>query len=58
MNVQLSLVFVFRNISKIWPKTVLDVGTGKNSSLHMMCNCGLIVTAIDNIKRILGIRCR
>ncbi len=42
--------FVFRNISKIWPKTVLDVGTGKTALPHMMRNCGLIVTAIDNIK--------
>ena len=42
--------FVFNNITNIWPKTVLDVGTGKTALPHMMRNCGLIVTAIDNIK--------
>jgi SAM-dependent methyltransferase len=42
--------FVFRQITKIWPKTVLDVGTGKTALPYMMRNCGLLVTAIDNIK--------
>jgi len=42
--------FVFRQITNIWPKTVLDVGTGKTALPHMMRNCGLVVTAVDNIK--------
>ena len=42
--------FVFRKITNIWPKTVLDVGTGKTALPYMMRNCGLVVTAIDNIK--------
>ncbi len=42
--------FVFKQITKIWPKTVLDVGTGKTALPYMMRNCGLLVTAVDNIK--------
>lgn len=42
--------FVFRQITKIWPKTVLDVGTGKTALPYMMRNCGSLVTAVDNIK--------
>ena len=42
--------FIFKHIVEIWPKTVLDVGTGKTALPFMMRNCGLVVTAIDNIK--------
>lgn len=41
--------FVFNNIAKLNPKTVLDVGTGKSSLPHLMSICGVEVTAIDNI---------
>ena len=42
--------FVFRHISKLYPSEVLDVGTGTTALPHLMYNCGLRVTAIDNIK--------
>ena len=42
--------FIFKQLTNIWPKTVLDVGTGKTALPVMMRNCGLLVTAIDNIK--------
>lgn len=42
--------FVFRQISRLYPAKVLDVGTGTTALPHMMRNCGLKVTAIDNIK--------
>ena len=42
--------FVFKCITEIQPKTILDVGTGTTALPHLMRNCGPIVTAIDNIK--------
>ena len=42
--------FVFKQLTNLWPKIVLDVGTGKTALPVMMKNCGLLVTAIDNIK--------
>lgn len=42
--------FLFRKLTDIWPKKVLDVGTGKTALPHLIRNCGFIVTAIDNIK--------
>lgn len=42
--------FVFEQISKQYPKKILDVGTGLTSLPHLMANCGCNVTAIDNIK--------
>jgi SAM-dependent methyltransferase len=42
--------FVFEQLSKIWPTSVLDVGTGMTALPHLMRNCGFVVTAIDNIK--------
>lgn len=42
--------FVFEQISKQYPKKILDVGTGLTSLPHLMANCGSAVTAIDNIK--------
>jgi 2-polyprenyl-3-methyl-5-hydroxy-6-metoxy-1,4-benzoquinol methylase len=41
--------FVFRHLSKICPKTVLDVGTGLTALPHLMRTCGFVVTSIDNI---------
>lgn len=41
--------FVFNQLLKTSPRTVLDVGTGKTALPHLMRNCGLVVTAIDNI---------
>lgn len=42
--------FVFRQIARLYPEKVLDVGTGTTALPHLMRNCGLLVTAIDNIK--------
>lgn len=42
--------FVFRKISELYPKHILDVGTGTTALPHLMRNCGSIVTAIDNVK--------
>ena len=41
--------FVFEAITKIYPKKILDVGTGITSLPHLMSICGISVTAIDNI---------
>jgi 2-polyprenyl-3-methyl-5-hydroxy-6-metoxy-1,4-benzoquinol methylase len=41
--------FVFNKISKIYPRAVLDVGTGITALPHLMRLCGCLVTAIDNI---------
>ena len=42
--------FVFRWLKKLYPKNVLEVGTGTTALPHLMRNCGCLVTAIDNIK--------
>src|SRR5688572_13255673 len=42
--------FVFRKIGEIYPKTILDVGTGTTALPHLMRNCGCVVTAVDNVK--------
>lgn len=41
--------FLFKNLSKICPKTILDVGTGTTALPHLMRNCGFLVSAIDNV---------
>jgi SAM-dependent methyltransferase len=41
--------YVFKQLAKLYPKTVLDVGTGITALPHLMSNCGFRVTAIDNI---------
>ena len=42
--------FVFKQIAQIYPKSILDVGTGTTGLPHLINNCGCIVTAIDNVK--------
>src|SRR3989338_1010976 len=42
--------FIFEQIKELYPKTILDVGTGITALPHLMANCGCKVTAIDNIK--------
>jgi len=39
--------FVFKNLMKIYPKSILDVGTGITALPHLMRTCGFIVTATD-----------
>lgn len=41
--------FVFKVLSRVCPKEVLDIGTGLSSLPHMMMSCGYITTAIDNV---------
>lgn len=42
--------FVFDMVSRYYPKTLLDVGTGTTSLPHLLRTCGVKVKAIDNIK--------
>jgi SAM-dependent methyltransferase len=42
--------FVFGQLTQLWPRTVLDVGTGTTALPHLMRNCGFLVTAVDNIR--------
>lgn len=42
--------FVFRKLAEIYPKTILDVGTGTTALPHLMANCGFLVTATDNVR--------
>ena len=41
--------FVFGAITQTWPRSVLDVGTGKTAVPALIRACGPVVTAIDNI---------
>ena len=41
--------FVFKCITKLYPNTILDVGTGTTALPHLIRNCGPLVTAIDNV---------
>lgn len=42
--------FVFRKLGEIYPRKVLDVGTGTTALPNMIRNCGFLVTAIDNVR--------
>jgi 2-polyprenyl-3-methyl-5-hydroxy-6-metoxy-1,4-benzoquinol methylase len=42
--------FVFRIIGNIFPRIILDVGTGTTALPHLMRNCGCLVTATDNVR--------
>lgn len=42
--------FVFRKIAEIYPRDILDVGTGTTALPHLMRNCGCLVTATDNVR--------
>ncbi len=46
----IEFAFLFRQIVDVWPKTILDVGSGKTSLPHQLRTCGFLVTATDNIK--------
>jgi 2-polyprenyl-3-methyl-5-hydroxy-6-metoxy-1,4-benzoquinol methylase len=45
----LEFEFVFRKISERWPSNLCDVGTGLTALPHLIRNCGILVTSIDNI---------
>lgn len=42
--------FVFRKLGGVYPRTILDVGTGTTALPHLMRNCGFLVTATDNVR--------
>ena len=42
--------FVFRKLGEIYPRTILDVGTGTTALPHLMRNTGCLVTATDNVR--------
>lgn len=42
--------FVFQQLSRIYPRSILDVGTGQTALPHLLRSCGFLVTAIDNIR--------
>lgn len=42
--------FVFEQLTRWHPESVLNVGTGTTALPHLMRNCGFLVTAIDNIR--------
>jgi SAM-dependent methyltransferase len=46
----IEFAYLFKKITELWPKSILDVGTGMTALPHLMRNCGIQVTAIDNIK--------
>lgn len=46
----LEFSFVFKSIGMLYPKKILDVGTGKTALPHLMRNCGPLVWAIDNVR--------
>lgn len=41
---------VFRKLGEVYPRTVLDVGSGTTALPHLMRNCGCLVTATDNVR--------
>jgi len=40
--------YVFRQLIRLCPKTILDAGTGKSALPSLLKTCGFAVTAIDN----------
>lgn len=45
----IELGFVFRKLGEIYPRNILDVGTGTTALPHLVRNCGFLVTATDNV---------
>lgn len=46
----IELNFALNWISKVCPKTILDVGSGNTAWPHVLSNCGIRVEAIDKIE--------
>ncbi|HZT01872.1 MAG TPA: class I SAM-dependent methyltransferase [Steroidobacteraceae bacterium] len=42
--------FVFRAVGKTAPRTLLDIGTGTTALPAAIANCGVVVTAVDNVR--------
>lgn len=46
----MEFAFVMRAVGRCAPKTLLDVGTGTTALPAIIANCGVVVTAIDNVR--------
>jgi 2-polyprenyl-3-methyl-5-hydroxy-6-metoxy-1,4-benzoquinol methylase len=46
----IEFAFVFRKLGEIYPRKILDVGTGTTALPHLMRNCGFLVSATDNVR--------
>lgn len=46
----LEFSYLFNQISHLWPRTAIDVGTGMSPLPAMLQNCGILTSAIDNIE--------
>ena len=44
------LAFVFTQLARIYPRRVLDIGTGMTALPHLLRNCGCLVSASDKIQ--------
>ena len=44
------LAFVFRKLVELYPRTILDVGSGTSALPSLMRGCGALVTATDNVR--------
>jgi 2-polyprenyl-3-methyl-5-hydroxy-6-metoxy-1,4-benzoquinol methylase len=42
--------FLFRQIAALGPRSVLDVGTGRSALPRLLRTCGVLVTAVDNVR--------
>lgn len=42
--------FLFREVARRPPRSILDVGTGMTALPHLLRTCGAVVTAIDNVR--------
>ncbi len=42
--------FVFCKLNQIYPRKILDVGSGTTALPHIIRNCGFLVTATDNVR--------
>jgi 2-polyprenyl-3-methyl-5-hydroxy-6-metoxy-1,4-benzoquinol methylase len=42
--------FIFKNLAKIYPREILDVGSGTTALASVLRNCGFLVTATDNVR--------
>jgi SAM-dependent methyltransferase len=46
----IEFAFVFRKLGEIYPRKILDVGTGTTALPHLLRNCGFLTTATDNVR--------
>ncbi len=46
----IEFAFLFRKLTELYPKTVIDVGTGTSALPTLIRKCGFVVTAVDNVR--------